>query len=263
MSLLLQRFGGVDPTCRWDENLFVKAFWTPKGPCTLALRQSGEVVEAEAVGPGAPWCEERLPAMFAFPPQELGECAHKPLKELSRRLSGLRFAPVPWPFDVGVAYIFQQRVQFREAMRCYRLLVERHGQAAPGPLPLRLAPSPEQWLRIGSPRLQAEGMDEKRAGTVMRLARLGLEFRPEQLAGLRGIGEWTLGSVKGYAFGDPDAVPVGDLHIPHIVCAYFGHHENAGDPLMLELLEPYKGVRFRVINWIMQAASARAYTLTN
>ena len=57
----------------------------------------------------------------------------------------------------------------------------------------------------------------------------------------------------GFALGDPDAVPVGDLHLPHLVAwALAGEHAGS-DARMLELLEPFRGHRFRLIRLLYAA----------
>lgn len=258
LSTTLQRFGQIDPTSRRGRNAFVRAFWTQQGPCTLALRQSGQEIEAEIVGPGANLVRDWLPQMFRFQPQELSDCSHAGLRTLARRLGGLRVGPMPWAFDVAQAFVLQQRIAFEDASRSFRSLVHRFGQAAPGPLPLKLPLHPDQWKRIGINHIEEANVDPKRARTLLRIAELGLELNLAKLQATRGVGPWTFQSVLGYAMGDPDAVPVGDLHLPRIVALYFNQRPR-GDERMLELLEPYRGIRFRVINWIMSAAHARAF----
>jgi 3-methyladenine DNA glycosylase/8-oxoguanine DNA glycosylase len=49
------------------------------------------------------------------------------------------------------------------------------------------------------------------------------------------------------AFGDPDAVSVGDFHIPNMVAWALAGEPRGIDERMLELLEPYRGQRGRVI----------------
>ena len=49
------------------------------------------------------------------------------------------------------------------------------------------------------------------------------------------------------AFGDPDAVIVGDYHLPNIVAFNLAGEPRATDERMLELLEPYRGQRGRVV----------------
>jgi 3-methyladenine DNA glycosylase/8-oxoguanine DNA glycosylase len=218
------------------------------------------VIESEVVGPGAAWTEAFLERMWDFPPQELpASCQHAGLRFLARDLAGLRVGPVPWAMEVAVAYVLQQRVRFVEAARSYVELVKRHGLPAPGPLPLRLPLSSQQWRQLGVDRMQQAGIDPKRARTLLRVCQLSLDFTAEQLAGLRGIGPWTEQSVRGLAFGDPDAVPLGDVHLPRVVGAYLAPGQFTDDALMVELLEPYRGLRFRVIQWIMAASQHRAF----
>lgn len=259
LSTTLQRFGPRDPTSRRGRGAFVRAFWTASGPCTLALRQDGTDIEAEMVGPGAAEVREWLPRMFEFAPQELPlPCPHPGLKQLSRRLAGLKVGRVPWVFDVAQAFVLQQRVAFVDAAASHRWLVMRYGQDAPGPLSLKLPLRPEQWLKVGLNRIQEAEVDPKRAQTLLRIAALGLETDAARLGATRGVGPWTFQSVLGYGLGNPDAVPIGDLHLPRIVALFFAE-QPGGDERLLELLEPYRGVRFRVINWIMCAGSARAF----
>jgi 3-methyladenine DNA glycosylase/8-oxoguanine DNA glycosylase len=51
--------------------------------------------------------------------------------------------------------------------------------------------------------------------------------------------------------GDPDAVPLGDYHIPNLVAYALAGEPRATDQRMLELLEPYIGQRGRVIRVLM------------
>jgi 3-methyladenine DNA glycosylase/8-oxoguanine DNA glycosylase len=48
------------------------------------------------------------------------------------------------------------------------------------------------------------------------------------------------------AFGDPDAISVGDYHMPNTVAWALAGEARADDARMLELLEPYRGQRGRV-----------------
>jgi 3-methyladenine DNA glycosylase/8-oxoguanine DNA glycosylase len=48
------------------------------------------------------------------------------------------------------------------------------------------------------------------------------------------------------ADGDPDAISVGDFHLPHLVGWALAGEPRADDRRMLELLEPYRGQRARV-----------------
>jgi 3-methyladenine DNA glycosylase/8-oxoguanine DNA glycosylase len=62
---------------------------------------------------------------------------------------------------------------------------------------------------------------------------------------LPGIGRWSSAEVAQRALGDADAVSVGDYHVAKdIGWAMTG--APVDDDGMLELLEPYRGHRFRV-----------------
>ena len=68
-----------------------------------------------------------------------------------------------------------------------------------------------------------------------------------RLRAIPGIGPWTAAEVGIRAFGDPDAVSVGDFHLPNIVAWALAGEPRGTDERMLELLEPYRGQRGRVL----------------
>jgi hypothetical protein len=53
------------------------------------------------------------------------------------------------------------------------------------------------------------------------------------------------------ALGDGDAVFVGDLHLPHLVTSALAGERRGSDERMLELLEPYRGHRARVVRLLL------------
>src|SRR5205085_797850 len=64
-----------------------------------------------------------------------------------------------------------------------------------------------------------------------------------RLTTLRGIGPWTAAEVVRVAYGDPDAVSVGDYHIPNTVAWALAGEPRGDDARMLELLEPFRQAR--------------------
>ena len=72
----------------------------------------------------------------------------------------------------------------------------------------------------------------------------------QRLEAFPGVGPWTAAKVALVALGDPDAVQVGDYHLPHIVAYALEGKPRSTDERMLELLEPYRGHRARAVRLI-------------
>ena len=73
----------------------------------------------------------------------------------------------------------------------------------------------------------------------------------QRLQALPGIGPWSAGKVALVALGNADAVWVGDFHLPNIVCWALAGRARGDDDAMLELLEPYRGHRGRVLRLLV------------
>ncbi len=83
------------------------------------------------------------------------------------------------------------------------------------------------------------------------------------LLSIPGIGVWTVAEVVRLAYGDPDAVTVGDYHLPnHVVYALTGAARagardaspgriSSADARMLEVLEPFRPQRARVVQMLL------------
>ncbi len=77
------------------------------------------------------------------------------------------------------------------------------------------------------------------------------------MTAIAGIGPWTAAEVVRTAYGDPDAVSVGDYHIPNTVAWALAGEPRGDDARMLELLAPFAGHRGRVCV-LLEAAGAGA-----
>ncbi len=248
-------FGLHDPTCRKGPGELVKAGRTPGGPVTLWLRRTGEGVDARAWGDGAGWVLERAPALLGLEDDPTSVALPEPMASLNRRWQGLRLPRSPWLFDGLVEYVLQQRVSFRDAARAHRRLLRALGVPAPGPAGLQLPLSPEDWRRLDPRALFVAGIDGRRARTLRaaaqgarrleRVSGLGRAEVRAVLATLPGCGPWTVGITMGFV--------VGDLHLPHEVGWALAGEPGADDRRMLELLEPYRGQRFRVLRLLLAA----------
>ncbi|MGE5126495.1 MAG: DNA-3-methyladenine glycosylase family protein [Betaproteobacteria bacterium] len=257
-------FGLHDPTCRLGPGLLWKAGWTPEGPVTLQLQRTREGVHVRAWGDGVGWALARAPALAGLEddPAEFGP-PPGPVGALARRWRGLRLVRNPWVLDGLAEYVLQQRVRFRDAARAQRRLVQALGRPAPGPAGLQLPLAPEDWRRLDPQALFSAGIDGQRARTLRAAARqarriehvfsLGRAEACTVLAAVPGCGPWTVGFTMGFVLGDPDAVPTGDLHLPHELGWALAGEPRADDRRMLELLEPFRGQRFRVLRLLLAA----------
>jgi 3-methyladenine DNA glycosylase/8-oxoguanine DNA glycosylase len=185
------------------------------------------------------------------------------VRTLHRRLPGLRVGGSAAVAESIVPAIIEQKVTSDEAHRSYRALVWALGEPAPGPLGLRLAPSPGLLASLPYHSFHRFGIERKRADTIRRAcsyahrleeaAGLPPDAARRRLLALPGVGPWTAAVVAGAAFGDPDAVIVGDLHLPNLVAWTLAGEANADDARMIELLEPYAGQRARVVRMVVAA----------
>jgi 3-methyladenine DNA glycosylase/8-oxoguanine DNA glycosylase len=241
---------------------------TPDGPGTLHLRIVGPEVEAAAWGDGAAWMQAQAPRLLGADDRPEG---FRPDTVLLRRLARrypVRFGRTDRVFDALVPAILGQKVATRTADRSLARMTAQFGELAPGPLPvpLRMRPRAEVLAGIGSFRLHPLGVERQRAERVIAAAaqadrfeaaaEVGADRVEELLRATAGIGPWTVALVRSAALGDADAVPLGDFHVPHAVCWALAGEERGSDERMLELLEPYRGHRARVIALLYQGGVA-------
>jgi 3-methyladenine DNA glycosylase/8-oxoguanine DNA glycosylase len=67
------------------------------------------------------------------------------------------------------------------------------------------------------------------------------------LGAFRGVGVWTRAKTLEVSHGDPDQVAVGDFHFKNVVVHHLTGRDRGTDEEMLELLEPFRPHRGRVI----------------
>jgi endonuclease III len=250
--------GNGDPTTKVDGPTVWRAVRTEEGPATLRLTQIDRGrVEADAWGPGAERAMEvAAPGLAGALDEPDAFVPHDALMAGIWRDHRSVVLTRTDPFPVLVAAILEQKVQGLEARRAWREVVTATADPAPGELGLYLPPDPERLASIPSWLLTKMGVVHGRAATLREVAR-----HPKKIAALRdatptaartflqklpGVGPWTAGEVCRIALGDPDAISVGDYHLPHIVSWAFAGEPRGTDERMLELLEPYRGQRGRV-----------------
>ena len=176
----------------------------------------------------------------------------------ARRAAHLRLGRSGRVLEALVPAIIEQRVPGADAFRAWRMLVNRFGGPAPGPAParMRVFPAADVWRTIPSWEFHRANVDPGRARTVVlaagradaleRLVSRPAEAARTALMSLPGVGVWTAAEVAQRAFGDPDALSVGDYHVSKMV-----GWTLVGRPLddagMIELLEPMRPHRHRVV----------------
>ena len=168
-----------------------------------------------------------------------------------------------------VPAILEQKVIGEEARRALFGLVRVYGEAAPGPpeLGLRLPPRPETLAGLPYYDFHPFGVERRRAELIRRVAARAAWFEAivdlplgdayARLTAVPGIGPWTAAEVGVRALGDPDAVSVGDFHLPNLVAFALAGEPRGTDERMLELLEPYRGRRALVVR-LLELGGIRA-----
>jgi 3-methyladenine DNA glycosylase/8-oxoguanine DNA glycosylase len=249
LTLLPLCRGRADPSMKVGSDGVWRASRSPVGPATLHLALRDGVVHAEAWGPGADWALETAPALVGEDDDLAGfRAVHPAVADAAHRLPGLRLCRSGRVMEVLVPTVLEQKVIGKEARRSYAALVWALGEPAPGPVRLTLPPAPERIAGTPSWRFHQWGVERKRADTVRRACAVAhrLEAAPEKLELVAGIGPWTSAEVRRLALGDPDAVSVGDYHLPSLVSWALAGEPRGDDARMLELLAPYAGHRGRV-----------------
>ena len=258
----LQRLGPYDPTTDLSDDVFRKAFCYRGQPAAIEVARDGMELDVRAYGCDA---EELVEETAAGLRQDDGyrcfNTGDTGVLRLHRMLPGLRVVRVPWLYDMTCSAILQQRIRTVDAMRDWRRITQRFGMAAP--LGMRAFPPAEALAAVPQFELERMGIDAKRANTLLRFAkemrfvslRTTMDFTQlrQTLMRVCGIGPWTTETVMGYGAGDTDAAIPGDLHLPRVICYALAGEMQGTDERMMELLEPFRGHRFRIIRLLSAA----------
>ena len=250
------RHGLGDRTIRLSGGEAWLAARTPAGAGTLHVRSLGaSAIHARAWGDGALSLLDSLPDLLGEADEPDRLVAHHPIiRDLQRRHPGLRLPRSGRVLDALVPSVFEQKITGTEAFRAYAALLRAYGEPAPGPGDLLLPPRAAVLAALPYHAFHPIGIERRRAEVIRRAAAradwleasTSAEEATRRLTSLSGIGPWTAAEVVRPAFGDPDAVSVGDYHIPSAVAWALAGEPRADDARMLELLEPYRGQRGRV-----------------
>lgn len=260
MTLSPLRRGPGDPCYQVVDGVIWKTTSMPTGPVTARIEKSApNVVDCEVWGSGASEFVEKLPAWLGVEDDRSGfEPTEPTIAAAHRKVPHLRLGRTDRVMEALIPAVLEQRVSGKDAFRAWRLLVTKFGAPAPGPAParMRVPPSADVWRRIPSWEFHLANVDPGRARTLVGCAQRAdalerLSSRPAAEAraammSLPGVGEWTAAETAQRAFGDADALSVGDYHLANVVgCTLLGHRID--DPEMLELLEPLRPHRHRAV----------------
>jgi 3-methyladenine DNA glycosylase/8-oxoguanine DNA glycosylase len=286
-TLRLIGHGSLDPTTRVRDGEARLGLRTPEGPAQLSLKASGNEIEATAWGdgPAVAWALEHAPGIAGCDDHAEGFApADRRLKELWHRFNGARIPRTTLVAQALMSVVLGQRVTTDDAARAYRALVHRWGERAPGPAgaggdgaagqqrSVWVPPDPAFVAQQAYFAFHPFGVERNRAEVVRGVARsagrLDALAAPDvdpaearrRMQALPGVGAWSAASAALFALGDPDAVPVGDLHLKHLMCWALAGERWGTDERMLELLEPYPGHRGRVCLLVIFSGARRPAT---
>ncbi len=261
--------GTGDPTLRHGAD---GAAWrttpTPDGPATVRIAVRGGVVRIAAWGPGAERAGAAVPAWLGAEdrPEGFDPGEHPLVVRLHRQLPWLRLGSTGVVWDALVAAVLEQKVTGVEAHRTWRELLRLAGDPAPGPAPdgMRVVPSARRVLDVTDWQWHRCGLDGARRRALRAVAAVASRLEPRdgddtsslqrRLRTVPGIGVWTAAEVAQRALGCPDSVSYGDYHTKNLVGWSLAGRKTDDDGMM-ELLEPWRGHRQRVVRMLSVGGS--------
>lgn len=259
------RIGMNDPTIHITEESLWRSTFTPHGPATLHISNwRSKAPFVETYGDGAEWLIHRAIDLLGHHDEiPVIHAVHPAVTDAQKKYGNLRLGRSHTVYHELLHAVLAQRVTSIEANRQWRNIVARFGSPAPGPQSeLRTPPSPAVIASLPYHAFHEFGIERKRADTLRNVAqhfdyltRVSRSDSPahtatEQLQAIPGIGVWTAAVAGGLAFGDPDALQVGDFHIKNTVAFALEGRIRGTDEEMVATLEPYRGQRHRIVRWL-------------
>jgi 3-methyladenine DNA glycosylase/8-oxoguanine DNA glycosylase len=265
------RRGPRDPCFQvCDDGAIWRTALMPSGSVTARISHAApNAVHCTAWGSGAEEFLDALPAMLGADDDTSDFAPREPTVAFAhQRMPHLRLGRTGRVLEALIPAVLEQRVPGADAFRSWRILVTKFGTPPPGPAParMRVPPSADAWRRIPPWEFHRANVDPGRARTVVSCARRAPSLERlaswpaaqarDALTSLPGVGVWTAAETAQRAFGDPDALSVGDYHIPKMI-GWTLLGRPIADADMVELLEPMRPHRHRVVRLL--EASGLAY----
>ena len=254
-TLAPHRRGPHDPCFQIDTDGSIwRTSLQPSGPVTARInRTATDTVSCQAWGDGAEEFVDALPALLGVDDDATGfEPTHPTVAAAAVRARHLRIGRTGRVLEAIIPAVLEQRVPGVDAFRSWRLLVTKYGTPAPGPAPamMRVPPSAEAWRAIPSWEFHRANVDPGRARTLVGCAQRADSLERlrsgDALTSLPGVGVWTAAETAQRAFGDADALSVGDYHVSKMI-GWTLLGRPIDDAQMVELLEPMRPHRYRVV----------------
>jgi 3-methyladenine DNA glycosylase/8-oxoguanine DNA glycosylase len=269
--------GTGDPTLRFTDDGVWRTATTSDGPATVHLSGTPAELRVRAWGPGAEEAARAVPGWLGAHdrPEDFTPGDHPLVARLHRTTPWLRLGRTGRTWDSLVPAVLEQKVTVAEAHRVWRELLRLAGDPAPGPAPagMRVVPSPRQVLAVLDWQWHRCGLDGARRRALRAVAGVASRLEPDgcdsdgrdtngwdsatlqrRLRSIPGIGVWTAAEVVQRTLGDPDTVSVGDYHLKNLVGWSLAGRKTDDDG-MLELLEPWRGQRQRVVRLLLAGGS--------
>ncbi len=255
------RFGRTPTEGVW------RATTTPDGVATQHITQVADVITSTAWGPGAGWLTDRAPVLVGADDDDgdfsIDRTKHELLYRTWRAKLGVRTPCTQAVWETLFRVILEQKVTGLEAGQSLSALQKALSVSAPRPShgpPLVLPPNAQ--VVAGTPHhvFMAANVERKRADTIRQAASyahrldeaaaISIPEACRRLGSIPGIGVWTINEVAVIALGDGDAVSVGDYHLKNWVSWALAGEPRGTDERMVELLEPYRPHRARMMRII-------------
>jgi len=270
-TLAPQRRGPGDPCFQIDDQ---RAIWRTSllasGPVTARInRTAPDTVVCQAWGDGAEEFAEALPALLGADDDAADfHPSHPTVAAAADRVPHLRIGRTGRVLEALIPAVLEQRVPGVDAFRSWRLLVTAYGTPAPGPAPamMRVPPTAQAWRAIPSWEFHRANVDPGRARTLVgcaaradSLERLTARTPADArgaLMSLPGVGVWTAAETAQRAFGDADALSVGDYHVSKMI-GWTLLGRPIDDAEMVDLLEPMRPHRYRAVRLLEVSGLAR------
>ena len=249
-----------DPTIRLGETSMTRATVTPDGPGAIGVEWLSDREEVLLTGydAGGSWLVNRGASLVGADDDASSfDPADGVVAQLWARFRGDRVARTGTLWHDAAWTIVQQRVHRRDAAAQWRRFVQDMGTRVSGVDDLWAPPDPQRVARSHPTELRRYGIDAHRAQALINVAIVArrlqsfvdgpVEGARRPVLSIDGVGPWTFSCLSAFTWGDPDTVIVGDSGIPSLLASTLTGERRATDERMLELLDPYRPHRYRIL----------------